>query len=254
MSQIMLDKSIQPAVRSVEAAKAYIEGYWTERTEDFAQLRAEELHSGKHERWEQEIFHQLPEGKTLCILDVGCGSGFFSVLLAAAGHQVTAVDLTASMIEAGRRMAQAENCTVDFLVMDAENLTFADEVFDVVISRNLVWTLPNPQQAYTQWLRVLKPGGLLLNYDAEYAKDHHHQKLPSANAHQNISDTLLDKCHNIYHMLEISGLERPVWDMQMLKSLGCQECEVDTAVGSRVYKEEDQFYIPVPMFGIRAIK
>ena len=40
---------------------------------------------------------------------------------------------------------------------------FQDESFDVVISRNLTWTLPEAAQAYKEWSRVLKPGGLLLN-------------------------------------------------------------------------------------------
>ena len=43
--------------------------------------------------------------------------------------------------------------------MDAENLRFADESFDVVISRNLTWTLPDVKSAYREWVRVLKKGG-----------------------------------------------------------------------------------------------
>lgn len=43
-----------------------------------------------------------------------------------------------------------------------------------------MWNLPHPETAYAEWLRVLAPKGILLNYDAEYAKDHHRQNcLPS---------------------------------------------------------------------------
>ena len=56
---------------------------------------------------------------------------------------------------------------------DAEKLDFADESFDVVISRNLTWTLPHPIDAYQEWMRVLKKGGVLINFDAEYAKGAH---------------------------------------------------------------------------------
>lgn len=52
--------------------------------------------------------------------------------------------------------------------MDGQNLEFADGTFDVVISRNLTWNLENPQKAYSEWQRVLKEGGVLLNFDANW--------------------------------------------------------------------------------------
>ena len=52
--------------------------------------------------------------------------------------------------------------------MDAQNLEFEDGVFDVVISRNLTWNLKDPERAYREWCRVLKPGGKLLNFDANW--------------------------------------------------------------------------------------
>jgi len=50
--------------------------------------------------------------------------------------------------------------------MDAQHLTFGDNAFDVVLSCNLTWNLEHPGRAYAEWLRVLKPGGVLLNFDA----------------------------------------------------------------------------------------
>mgnify|MGYP000482475991 FL=1 len=49
------------------------------------------------------------------------------------------------------------------------NLEYEDESFDVVITRNLTWTLPDVDKAYKEWHRVLRKGGVLLNYDANYA-------------------------------------------------------------------------------------
>lgn len=239
---------------SKEAKKEYIENYWSKRADDFARLRRQELRSEKYSQWQQEITGHLQPNKQLRILDVGCGAGFFSVLLAKNGHQLTGIDLTPAMIEQARELAAAENCVCDFYAADAENLAFADASFDVVVARNLMWNLPDPAQAYREWLRVLTPGGILLNYDGEYAKDHHQQKLPAQNAHANISEALLDECHNIYHMLEISICDRPAWDIDMLKKLGNCSCTVDKTVGERIYAEQDIFYIPVPMFCIKAIK
>ena len=51
------------------------------------------------------------------------------------------------------------------------SIAFADETFDAVVSRNLTWNLEDPEQAYKEWMRVLKKGGILLNYDANW---YHH--------------------------------------------------------------------------------
>ncbi len=79
------------------------------------------------------------------------------------------MDLTPNMVENARTLAEEEKQSeFYFQVMDAEKLRFADESFDVVISRNLTWTLPDVKSAYREWVRVLKKGGILLNFDANY--------------------------------------------------------------------------------------
>ena len=90
------------------------------------------------------------------------------MLLAKEGYQVTGVDLTPDMVENARTLAEEEKTDCEFFVMDAENLRFADESFDVVISRNLTWILPDVKSAYREWVRVLKKGGIFLNFDANY--------------------------------------------------------------------------------------
>lgn len=233
--------------------KTYIEEYWRDRATGFMKLRQQELASEKYQLWQKEISHRLPQGQTLKILDVGCGTGFFTILLAQAGHIVTGIDLTPAMINEAKQLAALQKCTASFIVMDAEKLSFPEGTFDVVIARNVTWNLPHPEAAYKEWLRVLRTGGLLLNYDAEYARDHHRQ-LPLHNAHATVSDELLERCHHIYHMLDVSLYTRPAWDEIILKQLGASEVSVDTTVGSRIYAAEDDFYIPAPMFGVFAKK
>lgn len=136
------------------------------------------------------------------------------------------------MIAQARELAELEAVNCTFMTADAEQLPFAEGSFDVVIARNLTWNLPDPTQAYRDWMRVLAPGGMLLNYDAEYAKDHHQQKLPTLNAHANLSQTLLEECHNIYHMLPISIYERPHWDLELLRSLATATAVLINPLGS----------------------
>ena len=95
------------------------------------------------------------------------------------------------MIANSRILAKEEQVSCDFQVMDAEHLSFQDESFDVVISRNLTWTLPEAAQAYKEWTRVLKPGGLLLNFDANYGATNFAETsdLPENHAHNQLGNS-----------------------------------------------------------------
>ena len=119
------------------------------------------------------------------ILDVGTGTGYFAILLSQSGHQVTGIDLTDAMLKEARDNAALYQVHPTFQQMDAQKLAFLDQSFDVVISRNLTWTLPDPESAYREWMRVLKKGGILLNFDADYASNVRNQNTSASH----ISDT-----------------------------------------------------------------
>lgn len=234
--------------------KKFITSYWSDRARDFGSLRAKELESPKLKLWRDELMsHIFDSDRSLRILDIGCGAGFFSIILSELGHTVHGIDITPNMIEEAKQLAQSLDSNATFSVMDAENLDFYDNTFDIIVARNVTWNLPRPDIAYKEWLRVLKSGGMILNYDAEHAKNHHHLPQSVHNAHEHIKSELLEKCHTIYHMLSISGTDRPEWDKQILESYEAT-VTIDSTVGPRIYAEEDEFFIPVPMFLVKAIK
>ena len=243
-------------VNPYDERKERIVSYWEKRSGDFLEHKRAELHSPMSERWLYEIKNQLPQDRNLRILDVGCGAGFFSVLLAKEGYQVTGVDLTPDMVENARTLAEEEKTDCEFLVMDAENLRFADESFDVVISRNLTWTLPDVKSAYREWVRVLKKGGILLNFDANYGLSDFTDlcELPDNHAHQEIGDDMMRECEEIKRQLPISSYSRPAWDLDTLGAMKLQEFSVDLGISSRIYVEKDEFYNPTPMFMLRTCK
>ena len=243
-------------VNPYDERKERIVSYWEKRSGDFLEHKRAELHSSMSERWLYEIKNQLPQDRNLRILDVGCGAGFFSVLLAKEGYQVTGVDLTPDMVENARTLAEEEKTDCEFFVMDAENLRFADESFDVVISRNLTWTLPDVKSAYREWVRVLKKGGILLNFDANYGLSDFTDlcELPDNHAHQEIGDDMMRECEEIKRQLPISSYSRPAWDLETLGAMKLQEFSVDLGISSRIYVEKDEFYNPTPMFMLRTCK
>ena len=235
-----------------------VKDYWTQRSHDFGTVRKSELENEMGQRWLYEIERFLPEGGSLDILDVGTGTGFFAVLLAQQGHRVEGIDLTPAMLEEARTLAKQRNLDITFREMDAQNLDYPNDSFDVVISRNLTWTLPDPQRAYASWFRVLKPGGVLLNFDAEYAahvRSHSVQNRKvapdSPYGHVGMTDALQQENDAITLSMDI-GQARPEWDGEVLTRVGFQSCQTDTQVGKRLLGELD--LTTAPMFGIFARK
>ena len=101
------------------------------------------------------------------VLDVGCGGGYLSRLLAlAVGEEggVTGVDPSATAIEYARRKAPG-NC--EFTVGAAQRLDQPDESFDLVTSTLAIHHIPEDARpaAFRQMYRVLRPGGRLLVAD-----------------------------------------------------------------------------------------
>ena len=243
-------------VREKDERKTRIAQYWTRRSDSFLEQRRAELHSALAGRWMAELKKYLPEKKNLRILDVGCGTGFFTILLAKEGHQVTGIDLTPDMITHAKELAEEEKADCRFMVMDAEAPDFPDEEFDVIVSRNLTWTLPDAEHAYQEWFRVLKPGGVMINLDANYgaADFADTADLPENHAHHQIQDELMQECEDIKRQLPISSFLRPAWDLETLSRIGVEEFSFDLGISKRIYTEKDEFYNPTPMFLIFAKK
>lgn len=203
-----------------------IRQYWNSRAEGYTLSNREELED-EHRifLWEQQIRRALNGRICRHVLDVGCGPGFFSVLLARLGYEVTAVDYTENMLAEARKNAAHYGVDIDFRRMDAQKLDFEDGIFDLVISRNVLWNLEQPEQAYREWLRVLKPNGTLMNFDgnfyyyvtdAEYGDrtrwEHKHMQGINANSIDRIGEHL-----------PMARRLRPEWDVQELQKLGAKE-------------------------------
>jgi phosphatidylethanolamine/phosphatidyl-N-methylethanolamine N-methyltransferase len=100
------------------------------------------------------------------ILEVGVGTGINTSMYPRNCH-ITGVDLSSSMLEKAReRVAREGLRNVRLLEMDAQNLTFADDSFDIVYAPYLVSVVPDPVQVAREMRRVCKPGGkiIILNH------------------------------------------------------------------------------------------
>ncbi|MBT2406836.1 MULTISPECIES: class I SAM-dependent methyltransferase [unclassified Streptomyces] len=111
--------------------------------------------------WAELLHSWVPDGPA-DVLDVGCGTGSLSLLLAEAGHRVTGVDLAPRMVAEAEAKLTAAGLAGRFLVGDAAAPPTGEERYDVVLSRHLLWTLPDPEAALRQWVARLRPGGRLV--------------------------------------------------------------------------------------------
>lgn len=236
----------------MEPLKQQTVTYWNQRVEGFSALRQRELEGEKRSRWLAELQRYLPAGRTLDILDVGTGTGFFALLLARQGHRVTGIDLTEGMILEARRLAKAAGLSAQFQVMDAEAPDFAPASFDAIVTRNLTWGLPHLEKAYQAWYGLLKPGGVLVNFDADYCREAPAPVLPAHHAHQNLLPSTLAAYESLKEALRPSQQPRPQWDMALLERTGFRQIIVDATVWRRIYREQDEFYNPTPIFTLAA--
>jgi SAM-dependent methyltransferase len=95
------------------------------------------------------------------VLEVGCGTGVHARLLAEAGANVTAVDLTPTAVELTRRRLELQNLAADVREADAQELPFADASFDFVWSWGVVHHSEDTRRVIAEIARVLRPGGRL---------------------------------------------------------------------------------------------
>ncbi len=124
------------------------------------------MSGGLHRVWKEGLISWLnpPRRKGWKVLDVAGGTGdvAFRIIDASAGHaHATVLDINASMLGVGRERAAARGYVknADFVEANAEELPFADDVFDAYTIAFGIRNVPRIERALAEAHRVLKPGG-----------------------------------------------------------------------------------------------
>lgn len=147
----MLDTLTKPATPDFTAIKEKQQAAWT--AGDYStvgvtlQIVAENLCEAM----------DLRAGQT--VLDVAAGNGTCSLAAAHRFCAVTSTDYVDALLQRGEARAKAEGLEMDFKHADAENLPFANESFDAVVSTFGAMFAPDQQTVADEMLRVCKPGG-----------------------------------------------------------------------------------------------
>jgi len=113
----------------------------------------------------QKVGEDLAEALDLVpgskVLDVAAGNGNATLAFARRWHNVTSTDYVQHLLDKGAARALAEGHNVTFQIADAENLPFADNQFDAVVSTFGVMFAPHQTAAAAELFRVTKPGGVI---------------------------------------------------------------------------------------------
>ncbi|AOY75294.1 class I SAM-dependent methyltransferase [Clostridium formicaceticum] len=245
-----------------------VEKYWDKRADGYCQVNLSELNSFKREAWINLINQYAPKirKRKLKVLDIGTGPGFFAIIMASCGYEVTAVDYTETMLQRAKNNAGVYRDNITFKRMDAHRLEFQDNTFDLIITRNLTWNLERPQEAYREWHRVLTEGGKLLNFDAnwylhvhdaekrkEYEQDR--RNTLEKNFEDHYTSTNTEAMEAIARNLPLSREHRPAWDAKELLKIGFKKIMIDTEIGAKVWDEEELVnYGSTPMFMVAGEK
>ncbi len=118
--------------------------------------------SGPHETGIECLRRLMPDVDGLVMLDVACGQGIASRMLAAAGASVTAIDLSPNMIANAQRHGTPTGTPIDYRVDDAQTLaTMADASVDGVTCQLGLMDAPDLDAMLASAARVLRPNGWL---------------------------------------------------------------------------------------------
>ena len=223
-----------------------VKDYWDRRSHGFSDAVIEELDSYKGEEWREFFRAELGE-EPLKILDDGAGAGFFTMILSALGHDVTAVDYSEGMVERIILNTKERGLEAAALRMDAQALSFEDGIFDAVVQRDVLWNLDDPARAVSEVYRVLRPGGKYIMKDGNHYLSANDEEFAEASRKRREKWALEEKdkghppgdhnAHNPekvdYTVIEriaveqpLSHVRRPQWDVDALIRCGFSEIRI----------------------------
>ena len=218
-----------------------IASYWDLRADGYSDSIHTELEGEPGRQFRDRLLKAMPGKASPECLDIGCGPGFFTLILGTEGFRVTSADYSPEMLSYTRRNCKEAGFCAHTVQADAQNLPFEDESFDFICSRNLVWNLEKPEKAYSEWFRVLRPGGhlfiydgnyYLYYYDEDYRKARTQAKTNELNRHPTLKGVDPSPINEIARNLPLSREHRPEWDTDVLSHLGFLLFDVQRYTGS----------------------
>ena len=182
------------------------------------------------------------------VLEIATGPGLLAKHVAPAARTMLAIDYSDGMVEHIKENMANRGLECKALQMDAQNLKFEDESFDAIVQRNVMWNLDEPEKAYAEIYRVLKPGGIFLiddgnhylsAHDEEYAEAAAKRRAefearmakedmtPGSHYRHNPENVDFKIIEEIAKEQPMSYRRRPQWDLDQMIRLGFKDIHVE---------------------------
>lgn len=146
----------------MDRIKELVRRHWEWRAAEFDNEASHGLLNETQTRAWRQLISRIAGREPLNALDVGCGTGFLSLLLAELGHRVTGIDIAGAMLATAHRKAAMRKLSVDFRHADAEAPDLPSASFDLIVERHVLWTLPDPALALESWRQLLRHNARLV--------------------------------------------------------------------------------------------
>jgi len=246
-----------------------INAEWSIRSDNYNNYVVEEFSTDRPKKWLQLIEAQVPAARPLHILDAGCGPGFFSILLSQAGHTVVGIDGSDGMLAHAKENAAIFGVKPELIQGDFGALPFGSSTFDLVVSRNVTHIIRKHLAVYAEWLRVLKPGGILLIFDANWhlpyqpgpvredaiRREKEGLALYGRGFTHDGSYEYIDSSYEPENFRVFGNAQRPDFDVGILHQLPCKEISFNRDITDDLWSEKEKlFYGATPLYMLRAVK
>ncbi|QIF04969.1 class I SAM-dependent methyltransferase [Roseimicrobium sp. ORNL1] len=109
----------------------------------------------------EEFMSRLPITSSMTVLDAACGTGNLAVIAAQLGCKTSGIDFASNLIAQARHRANHLGLNISFMEGDVEELPYAANSFDAVVSMFGVMFAPQPRKVVQELLRVTRPGGVI---------------------------------------------------------------------------------------------
>jgi ubiquinone/menaquinone biosynthesis C-methylase UbiE/DNA-binding transcriptional MerR regulator len=159
-------------IKAINLEKIYIEQF-KNATNLKDRINLHEKCSTNKQGWHRWLFERIPFFKGAKILELGCGDGNFWMRnkdRLPEHCEITLTDISEGMIEEARKNLEHLGKFFSFKVMDAQNITYDEAQFDIVIANHVIYYIQNREKVFSKVNRVLKPNGFF--YAATNGKKH----------------------------------------------------------------------------------
>lgn len=207
-----------------------IANYWDKQATIWREEKDDAWLSTETQYWIEYFKNLLPSLSGNKVLEVGTASGYFANILALSGYDVIAIDLSPAMINEAKIVSQKLGVDIDYYVMDAQNISFEPESFDLIFTRLMTWILPDVKSFYSSCFQLLKPKGTLINFDGDMGK----VVFSSEEGHKRYPQEIMEEANIIKSQLEVNKYNRPQYDLDILHEIGFENVKADFSIQSEI--------------------